>query len=100
MGEEMGFKICANTALAAIVLIIMGCAAEHPIAVARASSTVPAPENLPAAPSIAARDLRVMSFNLRCPTVFDGVNYWSFRKELLVQTIRGFGPDVLGTQEC
>lgn len=46
------------------------------------------------------RDIRVMSFNLRVRTIFDGLNHWDFRKGLLVQTIRRFNPDLLGTQEC
>ena len=41
-----------------------------------------------------------MSFNLRTPTIIDGFNHWGFRKDLLVETIRDFDPDVLGTQEC
>lgn len=48
----------------------------------------------------APRDLRVMSFNLRVPIFIDGPNYWNFRKGLLVETIRRFDPDLLGTQEC
>ena len=41
-----------------------------------------------------------MSFNVRVATVMDARNHWLFRKDLLAQTIREFGPDVLGTQEC
>ena len=47
-----------------------------------------------------ASDVRVMTFNLRTPTLIDVFNYWGFRKELVVETIRKFDPDVLGTQEC
>lgn len=47
-----------------------------------------------------AQDLRVMSFNLRTPTIFDGLNYWHLRKGFVARTIRQFSPDVLGTQEC
>ena len=54
---------------------------------------------LPAAPSPAA-DVRVMSFNCRVSTLFDLHNTWGLRKGLLVDTIRNFGPDLLGTQEC
>jgi endonuclease/exonuclease/phosphatase family metal-dependent hydrolase len=89
-----------------LFLTMAGCAAESPGTFANASglaevapSKAPAPiTSAAAAPQ--ASDLRVMSFNLRCPTFIDGLNYWSFRKELLVQTVRGFDPDVLGTQEC
>jgi len=45
------------------------------------------------------RELRVMSFNLRVATIIDAANHWNFRKDLVVQTIREFDPDILGTQE-
>src|SRR4029450_5408098 len=73
-----------------------GCAATMPdVAV---SSTSDRPKVTPTCGG--PRDVRVMSFNLRCPTIFDGLNYWPLRKQNLVQTIRAFEPDVLGTQEC
>src|SRR5215218_7676407 len=81
-----------------LILIMAGCSAESPLAFVNAQGKAPAPVVAPAAPEVP--DLRVMSFNLRCPTFIDGLNYWPFRKELLVQTVRGFDPDVLGTQEC
>src|SRR5688500_14953921 len=40
----------------------------------------------------AARDLRVMSFNVRRSIFIDALNHWSFRKELLVATILNFKP--------
>lgn len=43
--------------------------------------------------------LRVMSFNIRLSAVNDGVNSWPNRKELYLQTVRDFAPDLLGTQE-
>ncbi len=43
--------------------------------------------------------LRVMSFNLRYGTASDGENRWERRREFLVETIRAFSPDLLGTQE-
>ena len=43
--------------------------------------------------------LRVMSFNVRLGSANDGEHRWDLRKELLVETIRGFDPDLLGTQE-
>lgn len=43
--------------------------------------------------------VRVMSFNIRYGTAKDGVNHWDNRKEFLVETIKDFGPDLLGTQE-
>ncbi len=44
-------------------------------------------------------DVRVMSFNIRYGTAKDGENHWDLRKEFLVETIRTFAPDLLGTQE-
>ncbi len=41
-----------------------------------------------------------MSFNLRVRTLFDGLNHWGLRKMLVVETIRAFEPDIVGTQEC
>jgi endonuclease/exonuclease/phosphatase family metal-dependent hydrolase len=46
-----------------------------------------------------AADVRVMSFNIRFGTADDGENRWEGRKEFLVETIRAFAPDLLGTQE-
>jgi endonuclease/exonuclease/phosphatase family metal-dependent hydrolase len=44
-------------------------------------------------------DVRVMSFNIRYGTAPDGENHWDKRKQFLVETIRAFNPDLLGTQE-
>lgn len=46
-----------------------------------------------------AADVRVMSFNIRYGTAKDAENRWELRREFLVETIRNFGPDLLGTQE-
>lgn len=43
--------------------------------------------------------VRVMSFNIRYGTAKDGENHWDRRKDFLVDTIKAFGPDLLGTQE-
>jgi endonuclease/exonuclease/phosphatase family metal-dependent hydrolase len=40
-----------------------------------------------------------MSFNIRYGTANDGENDWERRKEFVVDTIRAFDPDLLGTQE-
>ena len=46
-----------------------------------------------------ATGLRVMSFNIRYGTANDGKDVWMNRREFVVQTIRTFTPDLLGTQE-
>lgn len=46
-----------------------------------------------------AADVRVMSFNIRYGSARDGDNVWDNRKEFVIETIRAFGPDLLGTQE-
>jgi endonuclease/exonuclease/phosphatase family metal-dependent hydrolase len=43
--------------------------------------------------------VRVMSFNIRNGKANDGPNHWSHRKELVLQTVRQFDPDILGAQE-
>jgi endonuclease/exonuclease/phosphatase family metal-dependent hydrolase len=40
-----------------------------------------------------------MSFNIRFGTARDGDNHWDRRRDFLVETIRVFHPDLLGTQE-
>jgi endonuclease/exonuclease/phosphatase family metal-dependent hydrolase len=46
-----------------------------------------------------AHELRVMTFNLRVRTFLDGPNIWDWRRDSLVQRVRSFDPDLLGTQE-
>ena len=43
--------------------------------------------------------VRVMSFNIRYATPSDKDNQWEKRKELFMDTIRSYGPDLLGMQE-
>jgi len=43
--------------------------------------------------------LKVMSFNIRYDNPGDGENRWDARKDLVVETIRKFDPDLLGLQE-
>ncbi|MGV3486274.1 MAG: endonuclease/exonuclease/phosphatase family protein [Planctomycetaceae bacterium] len=43
--------------------------------------------------------VKVMSFNIRYGTAPDGENHWNRRKEFLIDTIRAYSPDLLGTQE-
>src|SRR5262245_47041852 len=49
--------------------------------------------------SLATDPLRVMTFNIRYGTANDGENHWDKRKEFLIDTIKAFDPDLLGTQE-
>lgn len=49
--------------------------------------------------SAVGKDVRVMSFNIRYGTARDGENHWDRRKDHLVDTIRAYDPDLLGTQE-
>jgi endonuclease/exonuclease/phosphatase family metal-dependent hydrolase/lysophospholipase L1-like esterase len=51
------------------------------------------------ASSLADQPTRVMSFNIRFATADDGADRWENRRELLIQTIRAFNPDILGAQE-
>ena len=76
-------------------------AAKPPVNVAVAAMLPPGNIAPPPAPgaSAPAADLRVMSFNCRVSTLFDLHNTWGLRKGLLVDTIRNFRPDLLGTQE-
>lgn len=44
--------------------------------------------------------LEVMTFNIRTSAGRDGANAWPHRKDLVVETIRRFAPDVVGMQEA
>ncbi len=44
--------------------------------------------------------LDVMTFNIRYGTAKDGAHSWDHRRELVVEVITSFAPDVFGTQEC
>ena len=46
-----------------------------------------------------SNDVRVMSFNIRYGTANDGENHWNKRCDFVVETIKAFKPDLLGTQE-
>lgn len=43
--------------------------------------------------------MRVMTFNLRFENDDDGKNAWYYRRELVVEIISRYRPDILGTQE-
>ena len=51
------------------------------------------------ATSVAASELKVMTFNVRTMTGNDGLNDWNHRRDLFADTIRQLHPDVIGTQE-
>ena len=44
--------------------------------------------------------IEIMSFNIRTASANDGRNCWENRKQLVLERIRAFGPDLLGVQEC
>lgn len=46
-----------------------------------------------------ARDLRVMTFNVRFACDCDGPNVWAARRDVFMRTVRSANPDVIGTQE-
>ncbi len=43
--------------------------------------------------------MRVMTFNLRFENDQDGENAWVYRRDLVVELIKKYAPDILGTQE-
>lgn len=49
--------------------------------------------------SAGARDLRIMTFNVRYPAQSDGPNIWENRRDLAARMIRRADPDAIGTQE-
>lgn len=50
-------------------------------------------------PASAGPTVRVMSFNIRYSTAKDGEDHWDKRQDFLIDTIRAYNPDLLGTQE-
>ncbi|WP_230769603.1 endonuclease/exonuclease/phosphatase family protein [Sphingomonas sp. Leaf4] len=51
------------------------------------------------APAADARDLTVMSFNIRYPSPDDGPDRWETRAPIAIAMIRAQDPDLIGTQE-
>ncbi len=49
--------------------------------------------------SAGSAPIKVMSFNIIYGAAKDGTNSWEYRKELVLQTIKVFDPDLLGMQE-
>ncbi len=56
--------------------------------------------SLAAAPEAKPLELTVMSFNIRYGLADDGDNHWNKRRDIVVDTIRAYDPDVVGLQEC
>ena len=52
-----------------------------------------------AAPKKPADLLKVLSYNIRYGSARDGANAWEKRKEFVVETMKAYDPDLLGTQE-
>ena len=44
--------------------------------------------------------LNLVTFNIRMPSKSDGPNEWKYRRGLVVETIKGMEPDVMGVQEA
>jgi endonuclease/exonuclease/phosphatase family metal-dependent hydrolase len=63
------------------------------------SGQSPAAASLAPLATSSSHDLKVMTFNLRVATAFDLWNTWDFRRGQVVERIRSFDPDLLGTQE-
>jgi len=50
--------------------------------------------------SDAELSLNVMSFNVRLGTANDGKNSWPNRRDIVVDCIKQYDPDIVGMQEC
>jgi endonuclease/exonuclease/phosphatase family metal-dependent hydrolase len=44
--------------------------------------------------------INIMSFNIRTASANDGSNCWDNRKQMVIERVRAFSPDLLGVQEC
>jgi endonuclease/exonuclease/phosphatase family metal-dependent hydrolase len=44
--------------------------------------------------------INIMSFNIRTASASDGSNGWDERKQLVIERMRAFSPDLIGAQEC
>src|SRR5262245_10834627 len=61
---------------------------------------VAAAASQPVALSTRPEAMKVMTFTLCVPFLLDAWTFWSLRRQLVVETIKRFDPDILGTQEC
>jgi endonuclease/exonuclease/phosphatase family metal-dependent hydrolase len=80
-------SLVRRIALPGFALLLSGCASHEQVS----EPKTPPPR--------AARELRVMTFNLRVRTILDGLNIWDLRRKVVVQRVRAFDPHLLGTQE-
>ncbi len=48
---------------------------------------------------MAAETLKVMAYNIRYPEKRDGANYWDNRRDVAMEMLRRYSPDLIGTQE-
>lgn len=55
---------------------------------------------LAASPEVKPLELTVMSFNIRYGLADDGDNHWNKRRDIVVESIRQYDPDIVGLQEC
>lgn len=49
--------------------------------------------------SVYSQNLKVMTYNIRLDVASDGENAWTHRKDFLLNQIKFYSPDVMGTQE-
>jgi endonuclease/exonuclease/phosphatase family metal-dependent hydrolase len=49
--------------------------------------------------TVAAQDVRVLTYNVRYPNKDDGANLWDKRKAILIRSIQAAKADLIGTQE-
>jgi len=49
--------------------------------------------------TVAAQDLRVLTYNVRYPSKDDGPNLWDKRKDMFIRSIQTVNADLIGTQE-
>ena len=43
--------------------------------------------------------MRIMTFNLRCDFILDINNRWTNRKDMVINIIKKYKPDIIGVQE-
>lgn len=83
------------------MLGLTGCAGTPPVEQLVDAEHLPgAPQTLVLSAGRTPDELRVMSANARVRTIFDLHNNWPNRRDLFAATVKRFGPDVLGAQEC